>query len=91
METALAGSRTARASISSTQSRNFAIAWCSPLAAWVASCIAVATSFVILRGLPSIVAVTGAFAASIRIVLRFFEPFGRPKGLPDTPLGNRYF
>ena len=31
------------------------------------------------------VAMTGARAASIRIVLRFFEPFGRPPGLPLLP------
>ena len=75
----------ARDSISSTQSRSFAIALSLPVAALVANCMAVACSLVIFHLLPSIVTFTGSLTASIIIVRRFLLPGGRPGRFRPSP------
>jgi hypothetical protein len=44
-----------------------------------------ASRLVILRRRPFSVIVTVSFSASFSRVVRFFEPGGRPRGLPDWP------
>src|SRR6476620_3712234 len=50
----------------------------------------VACSLDILRDFPFIVAATWSAAASMTMVLRFLDPFGRPSSLPLVPFLNWY-
>jgi len=61
----------------------------SAIANLLASCLTPSCRFVILRLLPFSVMTTGSFSASSSRVERFFEPLGRPRGLPEWPFLKR--
>jgi len=65
------------------------VACASAIANLLASCRTPSSRFEILRRLPSSVTTTGSFNASVSKVERFFEPLGRPRGLPDWPFRKR--
>jgi hypothetical protein len=49
----------------------------------------IAWRIVIFRRPPFSATMTGSFSASVSKVVRFFDPFGRPRGFPDWPFLNR--
>src|SRR5215469_5527509 len=60
----------------------------SPAAALFMSCMALASNLVISRVMPLSVTLTFCRPTSWKIVAKFFDPFGRPFGLPDCPFRN---
>ena len=65
------------------------VACASAIANLLASCLRPSSRFEIVRRRPSSVTTTGSFNASFSRVEKFFEPRGRPRGLPDWPFLKR--
>jgi adenylate cyclase len=61
----------------------------SALADRLTSCLMIARSLLIFRRPPFSATTTGSFSSSLSRVERFFDPLGRPHGLPDRPVLKR--
>jgi hypothetical protein len=80
-----AGEAPARRSTPWTMSVSCLIARKSADADLLTSCLMTSSRLVIRRRCPSSVRLTFSSSASPSNVAKFFEPFGRPFGLPDLP------